>query len=51
MLFDDLIGNAVLPANTTFQTEERIHEFTLTSKTGENRKGGNGKIKIVTQPV
>ena len=51
MFFDDLIGNAVLNSNKTHQKEEVTTEMTLFSEEGDNRKGGNGKIKISTQPI
>ena len=51
MFFDDLIGNAVLPLNETFQKEEKVDELILTSSEGDNRKGGNGKIKVITLPI
>ena len=51
MFFDDLIGNAVLNSNKIHQKEEVTTEMTLFSEEGDNRKGGNGKIKISTQPI
>ena len=51
MFFDDLIGNAVLKSNKAHQKEEVTTEMTLFSEEGDNRKGGNGKIKISTQPI
>jgi hypothetical protein len=51
MFFDDLIGNAILPPNTSVQKEENSTELTLVSTEGDNRKGGNGKVKITTFPI
>ena len=51
MFFDDLIGNAILPAISGTQKDEDQTELTLVSTEGDNRKGGNGKITITTFPV
>ena len=51
MFFDDLIGKAILTMNKSIQKEEEVFDLTLISEEGDNRKGGNGKIKINTFPI